>query len=174
MKHKIMALGICAAMLLTGLALTSPVEAKNDNAANVYKADWHYAQTYVGWGPAEYYGEDVTVRYTAVNKWVQKIKDGDIMQNLKQTGTAEIYSVVTGELLDTRPFECTEKSYDEGMDAGVWQGTWYNVAGNWWSSDLELFDYSWKIPGVYHYWAYNENGDYSWGYDIPGIASYSY
>jgi hypothetical protein len=56
---------------------------KPDHAARHYTADWTHSQTYIGWGPAEYYGEDVIVEYYAKNKWTHKIKDGYIHQTLK-------------------------------------------------------------------------------------------
>ena len=170
MHKKVVVIGICAMMLFTALALTSPVGAKNTKETNVYRTDWTHIQDY-DFGPAEYYGENVRVVYNAINKWVQKIDGEDIWQNLKQTGTAEIYSLATGELLDIRPFECTEKVIDEGMDGGTLNGTWYNAAWSWWSADLELYDYSWKIPGVYHFWTYNIDGNLSMGYKVPSVGT---
>ena len=170
---KVMAIGIVALMALMAIPLIAGnVAAKTD----VYTYDgWTHTQDYSGWGPYHYYGEDVRVVYTAFNRWTINIKNGNIREHLKQTGTAEIYSLVTGDLLDTRPFVCTEKSFDEGRDAGYWDGTWYNVVGSFWNPILEDFDYSWKIPGVYHFQCLKKDGVVlKYEYTVPGIIDYSW
>ena len=60
------------------------------------------------------------------------------------------------------------------MDAGTWDGTWY-VAWGADFSQLELLDYQWKIPGVYHLKALAINGVYTiYEYKVPGIINYSW
>lgn len=135
---------------------------------------WTHTQDYYGWGPADYYGENVRVEYTSTNSWIVNQNKGDLYQVLKQKGTAEIYSIATGELLDTREFIAHERDVDKGTDAGTWDGTWYVAWGKDFSK-LELLDYEWKIPGVYHFRALAKNGVYSvYEYKVPGVTTYSW
>jgi len=149
-------------ILLIGV-VTSSVIAKTTRYTH---ANWTYTEVYIGWGPADYYGEDVRVEYTSDNSWTVNQEPGTIdvegatlRQNLQQKGTVEIYSVATGELLDTRRFICHERDLDEGIDAGSWDGTWYVAWGKDFSK-LEELHYEWKIPGVYHFRAEAINGVY--------------
>jgi len=119
--------------------------------------NWVHIQEYYGWGPAKYYGEDVKVVYTATNSWTVNqepetvdVEGATLRQNLQQKGTAKIYSIATGQLLDTRPFVCHELDIDENIDAGSWVGSWY-VAWGRDMSKLERVHYEWKIVGVYHF-----------------------
>ena len=127
--------------------------------------NWVYTEDYYGWGPAEYYGENVRVVYTADNSWTSNQEPGTfdseatLRQNLQQRGTADIYSIAMGELIETREFFCYEQDVDEGMDAGSWDFTWYVAWGTDFSK-LERLHYLWKISGVYHFRAEAENGVY--------------
>ena len=128
--------------------------------------NWVHIQIYDGWGPAEYYGEAVKIVYTANNSWTLNQEPGTpptegetLRQVLQQRGKAEIYSVATNELIETREFICHEIDVDEGVDAGIWDGTWYVAWGTDFSK-LEKLDYEWKIPGVYIYRAVAINGVY--------------
>ena len=147
--------------------------------ANTYSNDFTHSQTYFGWGPAVYYGEDVRVEYNSENTWmniVKENKDGtyDLYQVLNQVGQAEIYSVATDELIEIRKFIAHERDVDDGMDAGDWSGTWY-VAWALDFSKLELLDYEWKIPGVYHFRSIAEHGVYTvYEYTVPGVMTYSW
>jgi len=155
-----------------------PVSAKTDTNRYTYEG-WVWVQDYYGWGPADYYGEDVRVVYVADNSWIVQIKENkdgskDLYQVLQQKGIAEIYSIATGELLDTREFVAHERDVDKGMDAGTWDGTWYVAWGEDFSK-LELLDYEWKIPGVYHFRALARNGVYEiYEYKVPGVSYYSW
>ena len=176
MKTKILAISVATVMMLM-MFMTS---AAASTTVNKYEwGPWIHTQDYYGWGPALYYGEDVHVVYESVNQWTVKIKTNkdstqDLMQNLQQHGTAKIYSIATGELLDTREFFCYEKDIDDGMDAGTWDGTWY-VAWGLDFSKLEVLQYEWLIPGVYHFRAYAENGVYlQYEYTVPGVIYYSW
>jgi len=116
---------------------------------------WTWIQDYDNSGPALHYDQPVTVVYTSDNSWTQNIRDwnkdgeDDIRQVLQQNGTAEIYKKGTTELLDTRKFIAHEIDEDESMDAGAWNGAWWDIfkLGDW--TKAELIDYEWKIPGVY-------------------------
>ena len=107
---------------------------------------------------------------------VKENKDGtyDLYQVLNQVGQAEIYSVATDELIEIRKFIAHERDVDDGMDAGDWSGTWY-VAWALDFSKLELLDYEWKIPGVYHFRSIAEHGVYTvYEFTVPGVMTYSW
>jgi len=147
-------LGIVLLSILLIGVVTSSVIAKTTRYT--YQ-NWHWVETYSEWGPAEYYGEAVRVEYTSDNSWTVNQEPGTtdvegatLRQNLQQKGTARVYSVGTGNLLDTRPFVCHELDVDEGIDAGKWDGTWY-IAWERDISKLERVHYEWKIVGVYTY-----------------------
>lgn len=150
-------------ILLIGVAISSLLA----KTTRYTYPNWTHTEVYPNWGPAEYYGEAVRVEYTSDNSWTvnQELETIDVegatlRQNLQQKGTARVYSVATGELLDTRRFICHERDIDEGIDAGSWDGTWYVAWGREFSK-LEELHYEWKIPGVYHFRAEARNGVYT-------------
>jgi hypothetical protein len=115
-----------------------------------------------------YYGEDVHVVYEAVNAWTFVVQNGDVRETLTQNGTATVYALDDGALLDTRGFHATERFYDGGGDVAVRHegdyGVWYQVSHDWWNPDLEDYHYIWKIPGVYDFRAWNRNGEWSYSW----------
>jgi len=128
-------------------------------AAPPDSAPFTWVQTYTGWGPALYYGEQVTVNYTGTNRW--KFKDGRF--NLMIEGTSEIYrgDSILGELIEVRPFHNTE----------VWcepENTW-GWPVSWWSCGVEQLRYRWIIPGVYSYEVTAKDG--FWTYEIKVFTS---
>ena len=127
--------------------------------------EFHWDQSYYGWGPACYYGQDVRVIYDATNTWTYTVKEGNVRETLVQNGIAKIYDM-SGNLLDERAFHVTERFFDAGTDVALrhdyGSSVWYEASHNWWNSNLEEYDYIWKIPGVYDYRCWNRSGD--WGY----------
>jgi hypothetical protein len=137
--------------------------------------DFVWWQSYDGWGPGEYYGQKVLVHYTAVNKWVlqKKAINGDfqVVQTLWQNGNVTIYeysgsnvagttqpSSGIGAVIDTKLFRVVEVT--RGISSA--DLTWYHISSI--DVEVQLWNYHWIIPGVYHYYAYNHNGVS--GYDI--------
>jgi hypothetical protein len=121
---------------------------------------------YSGRGPACYYGQDVRVVYDATNRWTYVLKNGDLRETLVQNGTAKVYDM-EDNLLDERPFHVTERFFDAGMDVAQTGASpvgtvWYQVSA--FSSDLEEYQYIWKIPGVYDFRIWNRGGEVSWGW----------
>ena len=129
--------------------------------------EFHWLQDYYGWGPACYYGQDVHVVYDATNTWTYVLKKGDVRETLIQNGTAKIYDM-SGNLLDERTFHVTERFFDAGTDVALrhdyGSSVWYQVSHNPYSSNLEEYQYIWKIPGVYDFRVWNRSGNVSWGW----------
>ena len=116
---------------------------------------------YVGWGPALFYGEGVHVVYTCTNKWtITETEDPWVRWHYTHVGTAEVYSLATGDLLDTRPFTASQAVKDEGIDGSERYGPtpsttdpslmiiYYLITD---FSYIEFENYEWIIEGVYHY-----------------------
>ena len=162
MKNLILVLIILALLNIMPVTL-----AGNDKTETGHYSDgeFHHEQTYVGWGPACYYGETVKVVYDATNTWTYILKKGDVQETLVQNGTAKIYDM-EDNLLDERAFTVMERFFDAGTDVAIRHdyGTsvWYQVSHNPYSPDLEEYQYIWKIPGVYDYRVWNRSGDISW------------
>ena len=59
----------------------------------------------------------------------------------------------------------THSGHQDGKVLGVGQtSVWYQVSHNPYSPDLEEYQYTWKIPGVYDFRVWNRSGDVSWGW----------
>lgn len=155
-------------VVLCAVAVPFMVSAKGNEAeVGHYSGAFDWEQDYEGWGPACYYGQPVHVVYEAVNTWTYVVKEGDVRETLVQNGTAKIYDL-DGNLLDTRPFHVTERFFDAGADVAIKHdyGTsiWYQVSHNWWDSNLEEYEYIWKIPGLYDFHIWSRSGSWSLGW----------
>ena len=80
---------------------------------NYIWGEFYWDQSYLGWGPACYYGQDVRVIYNATNTWTYIFKKGDVQETLVQNGTTQIYDMY-GNLLDERAFTVMERLFDAG------------------------------------------------------------
>jgi len=166
MRKLIGVIGIAALSMI--FVLVSASAEKTAETGHYSWPGFYWVQTYYGWGPACYYGEDVTVIYRATNKWTYVLNNkGDVRETLVQNGTAEIYDLA-GNLIDTRAFHVTERFFDENADVATrhdyGSSIWYEASNNWWSPDLEDYYYIWKIPGVYDYRCRNRSGDWSYAW----------
>lgn len=163
-------LTILVASALVVMAVPSVALASNGGGAEVGNYSWdgfHWVQDYYGWGPACYYDQNVQVVYDATNTWTYVLHKGDVRETLVQSGTAKIYDM-GGALLDERSFEVMERFFDAGTDVAIrhdyGSSVWYEASHNWWSSNLESYQYIWKIPGVYDFRVWNRSGSISWGW----------
>jgi len=134
---------------------------------SVYE-EFHWVQTYDGWGPALYYGETVTIEYYAVNRWHVEMKDnGDgtwtVNQELTQDGIAYIYDA-EGNLIDKRRFRVTE------ITLGVVSNKqdWYYILD---FDYVKEWQYHWIVTGVYHFKAEGQKFDIA---DYWNSVTYSY
>jgi hypothetical protein len=162
--------------MVVSLVVPAAVAAGNGSETGHYSWDgFEWTQTYSGWGPACFYGQDVTVAYTATNSWTYVLRDGDVRETLVQNGAAAVYDL-DGNLVDTRPFHVTERFFDAGTDVAIRHdypdSVWYEASHAWWSADLESYFYIWKIPGVYDFRAWNDGGEYGWEF-TPGECGYA-
>lgn len=118
-------------------------------------------------GPACYYGQDIVIVFEASKTWTYVVRKGDVRQTMVQNGTAEVYDM-EGNLIDTRSFHMTERFFDAGGDASQrcdnGSGVSYQVSGWWQLPDLEQYECTRKIPGVYEYRAWNRSGDWEYGW----------
>jgi hypothetical protein len=103
-------------------------------------------------GPAEKFGEDVSVHYSAINaETVKYSTNGDVEWKLTQDGTATIKAVDDGALLYEGPFQVGEIVRDDGGDGGCSTNdghAWLGNCLNLWDK-VDFVQYNWKIPGVY-------------------------
>ena len=157
MKKKLV-LGLI--IFVATLLFTTPLYAAPGAETGHFSWDgFYWDQTYSGWGPANYYGQNVRVVYTATNTltWVEK--ETSVRETLVQNGTATVYDI-SGNIIDERPFHCLEVFEDEGKDLAIKQGDWWNAGYSWWDSRLESYHYLWKIQGVYTYEVRSSSGEY--------------
>jgi hypothetical protein len=73
-------------------------------------------------GPAAEFGQNVDVHFQGLTSGTVRIKENkdgtkDVDWHLIRHGTATIYSVATGEVLDSGPFQFEEIGRDNGNDA---------------------------------------------------------
>jgi hypothetical protein len=154
-------------IVLLAMPLSAAVGDSGFETGDYTSESFHWVQEYRGWGPACYYGKNVRIVYDATNKWRYVVKNGDIQETLVQDGTAKIYDMDLN-LIDDRPFTATERFLDVGTDVAVrhdfMTSVWYQVSHHWLDSNLEDYQYVWRIPGVYDYQSWNRNGiwRYQW------------
>lgn len=152
MKRGIVAATLVAGMLALGAGPASAQEADCSAFA--------HTQTYPSWGPAAYYGQTVTVSFSAAD-CAAGHEDAAFAYEL--TGTATIFAgqEASGEPLDVLPFESTGVFTD--LDGSGWPPSW-------WSCDTEAAQISWRIPGVYSFTATAAAGVWSLDVEVPGAA----
>jgi len=162
MKAKVL-FAMMAALLVSSL-IAVPVMAQGKGAkTGSFSAPFTFTMVYdgSGWykGPEVYYGEPVTVVYSATNSWTWIVKGDNVRQNLVQEGIAEVYNM-SGDLIDIRDFHALEQFYDEGGDACTLYGNWYQPG--WWSGAMERYHYHWRIQGVYEFEVWCHDGYWEW------------
>lgn len=117
------------------------------------RTEFYWVQTYVGWGPATYYGQTVTVVYEGDNRWKWNPKNHHF--NLRIQGTATVYAgtTIAGNPIYIQPFINIENWIDGGNTWG-WPGRWYDC-------EVQVANYYWNIPGVYHYYVTKHGNTWS-------------
>lgn len=147
--------GIIVSMLVAGaMALGGPAGAQEE----IDCAPFSRVQTYRSWGPAEHYGEDVTVAFTATG-CSGSVTDGAFGYTL--TGSASVYAgaEATGTPIAVEPF-VSFGSFSDPEGQG-WPPAWWSCVA---SADI-----TWEIPDVYSFVARAQGGMWDLTVRVPGV-----
>ena len=163
---KLVLLGVIIIFLITFVGTGTAMAGKPSTS------EFTWWQAYCGWGPGEYYGENVLVHYESINRWVlnKQATDGgwNIEQALTQSGTADVYEL--GDVSCSQWSASEPTGYGDliasGLKFHVVENTkghvttdksWYHVSQ---VDTLQEWNYHWIINGVYHYFASYHNGEW--------------
>ena len=152
MKRGIIVAALVAGVLALGAAPASAEETDCSSFA--------HTQTYQNWGPSAYYGQTVTVAFTAAE--CAAGHEG-VAFAFELSGTAAIYAgeEIAGEPLDVLPFESSGVFTD--LDGSGWPP-------DWWSCGVEAAQITWEIAGVYSFVATATGGVWTLDVHVPGAA----
>lgn len=146
--------GIIAAALAAGVLAFGAAPA---GAQTLDCSSFSRVQTYEGWGPAEFYGETVTVVFSA-SECSGGVEDGSFGYTL--SGTASVYggTEAQGDVLAVEPF-VSFGSFADPEGSG-WPPSWWSC--------VATADITWEIPEVYSFKASASEGFWDLTVRVPG------
>jgi hypothetical protein len=147
--------GIIIATLAAGILALGAMPAGAQEEIDC--APFSRVQTYRGWGPAEHYGEVVTVSFSATG-CTGGVEDGAFGYTL--TGTATVYegTEASGTPIAVEPFASFGSFSDPAGDG--WPPPWWSC--------VESADITWQIPDVYSFEARASQGFWNLSVRVPG------
>ena len=156
MKRAILFPAIVAGMLGVGT-----VAGAADSDISIGCSGLQRTQTYEGWGPAAFYGQTVTVAFTAAD-CTASLEDGVFSYDLAGAAVAYAGEEATGPVLDSHDFVSAGRFSDPDGDG--WPP-------RWWACDVAEASISWEIPGVYSFEVSANDGTWALDVQVPGAKN---